>query len=174
MRAWVLLDHGDVDDALAAATESVALAEHLDQSALVTIGNAVLGSALLAAGRPAEARPLIAAYDVEPGWICRWAPRLVEAELALGDVDGAPAVGGSGLGVWPPPSGCTGRWRRQNAPAPMVALARGDLVDAGTAGGLLGVSHAHVIHAQSRRGARPTCWPRVRSRSYDRTRPCVT
>ena len=89
MRSWVLLEAGALDDALATATESVTLAQRLDDSALVTIGNAVLGSALLAAGRPAEGRPLIAAYDVEPGWIARWAPRLVEAELALGDVDAA-------------------------------------------------------------------------------------
>ena len=45
----------------------------------------MLGSVLLAMGRPQEAEPLLAAYDVEPGWTCRWAPRLVEARLALGD-----------------------------------------------------------------------------------------
>ena len=87
-------------------TESVALAEHLDQSALVTIGNAVLGSVLLAAGRPERgASRLIAAYDVEPGWVCRWAPRLVEAELALGDVEGAAGLGRPDRAREPPASG---------------------------------------------------------------------
>ncbi|WP_196803984.1 AAA family ATPase [Marmoricola sp. URHB0036] len=89
MRAWVLLEHGDLDTALRGAEESVALARRLDQSALVTIGNAVLGSALLADGRPELAEPLIAAYDVEPGWVCRWATQLVEARIALGDLEGA-------------------------------------------------------------------------------------
>ena len=52
MRAWVLLEHGDLDAALRGAEESVALARRLDESALVTIANAVLGSVLLADGRP--------------------------------------------------------------------------------------------------------------------------
>ncbi len=78
-RAWVLLERGLLPEAMAAATESVSIAERLDDSALATVGRAVLGSALLADGRPAEAAPLLAAYDVEPTWICRWSPRLVEA-----------------------------------------------------------------------------------------------
>ena len=89
MRAWVLLEHGDLDAALRGAEESVALARRLDESALVTIANAVLGSVLLADGRPELAEPLIAAYDVEPGWVCRWATQLVEARIVLGDLDGA-------------------------------------------------------------------------------------
>ena len=52
MRAWVLLERGDLDAALRGAEESVELARRLDESALVTIGNAVLGSVLLADGRP--------------------------------------------------------------------------------------------------------------------------
>ncbi len=72
MRAWVLLEGGDVDTALLAARESVELAERLDDTALTTIARTVLGAVLLAAGRPGEAEPLLAAYDVEPGWVCRW------------------------------------------------------------------------------------------------------
>jgi DNA-binding CsgD family transcriptional regulator len=89
MRAWVLLDHGDVDAALACAQESVALCEQLEESALQTISNAVLGSVLLAVGETERAQVLLAAYDVEPVWICRWAPRLTGAELALGNGEAA-------------------------------------------------------------------------------------
>ncbi len=128
MRSWVLLDAGALDDALAAATESVTLAEHLDDSALVTIGNAVLGSALLAAGRPAEARPLIAAYDVEPGWIARWAPRLVEAELALGDVDAAGRSADRAREA--AATGLSGALAATERARSMVALARDDQASA--------------------------------------------
>ena len=146
MKAWALLDHGDVDAAMAAATESVALAEHLDQSALVTVGNAVLGSALLAAGRPAEARPLIAAYDVEPGWIARWAPRLVEAELALGDVEAAGRSADRAREI-SAAIGLTGVRAAAERAGSMVAFARGDLVDAVRLA-LSSADHAHSMHAQ--------------------------
>jgi len=89
MRAWVQLDAGDLDTAWRCARESVDLARDLDRSALLTVANTVLGSVLLAQGHPAEAVPLLAGYDVEPGWICRWSTRLVEAQLATGDVVGA-------------------------------------------------------------------------------------
>ena len=91
MRAWVLIDHGELDTALAAAQESVALGERLDDSALATIGRTVLGAALAAGGDHARGRDLLARYDIDPGWICRWAPPLVEADLALGDHDAARA-----------------------------------------------------------------------------------
>jgi DNA-binding NarL/FixJ family response regulator len=128
MSAWVRLDAGDLDAALAAATESVALAEHLDDSALVTIGNAVLGSALLAAGQPAEARPLLAAYDVEPGWVARWAPRLIEAELALGDLDAAERS--SQRARRAASTGLIGAVAAADRAGSMVALARGDAATA--------------------------------------------
>lgn len=88
-RAWVLLERGLLPEALAAATESVAIAERLDDSSLATVGRAVLGSVLLADGQAAAAVPLLAAYDVEPTWICRWAPHLVEALLADSALDAA-------------------------------------------------------------------------------------
>ncbi len=124
MRSWVLLDAGALDDALAAAYESVALAEHLDDSALATIGNAVLGSALLAAGRPADARPLLEAYDVEPGWIARWAPRLVEAEIRLHELDAAQRSAQRAREA--AATGLSGASSAADRAGSMVALARGD------------------------------------------------
>jgi DNA-binding NarL/FixJ family response regulator len=91
MRGWALLEHGEAEPARVAAEESVALAERLEASWLVTVAGAVLGWALVEQGRHEQGRPLIAAYDSEPGWICRWAPPLVEASIALGDLDTAAA-----------------------------------------------------------------------------------
>jgi len=91
MRAWVLLERGDLDAALASAQESVALAERLDDSALVTIGQAVLGAVLVAHGNHQGGRELLARYEIDPGWMCRWTPPLVEADLALGDIEAAEA-----------------------------------------------------------------------------------
>lgn len=89
MRAWVLLEAGRLDEALPLAEESAALAERLDDSALVTIAGAVLGAVLVASGDPGRGRLLLADYDVEPGWICRWSPWLVEGDLASGDGEAA-------------------------------------------------------------------------------------
>ncbi len=145
MRAWGRLDQGDLDGALADATESVSLAEHLEESALVTIANAVLGSVLLAAGRPGEALPLLVAYDVEPGWVARWAPRLVEAELALGDLEAAARSASraqeiaSAIGLEGPVSAA----ERAGA---LVALERGALVEAARLA-LSAVDHATSMHA---------------------------
>ncbi|MET0864707.1 MAG: AAA family ATPase [Nakamurella sp.] len=86
MRAWALLERGNVQTAHLAATESVEIARRLDDSSLVTVATAVLGATLVAAGEPGKGRPMLAAYDLDPGWVCRWAPILVEADLALGDL----------------------------------------------------------------------------------------
>lgn len=145
MRAWVLLDRGDEDEALRAAGESVALAEHLDESAMVTAGNAVLGSVLLAAGDPRRARPLLAAYDLEPGWVCRWAPHLVAAELAVGDVDGAQRAADRAVAL-AAVSGLHGASSAADRAAALVALSRGDLAAAYDAA-LSAVSHARAIDA---------------------------
>ncbi|MDT4925056.1 MAG: hypothetical protein QOG01_2769 [Pseudonocardiales bacterium] len=131
MRAWVLLDHGDLDAALACAQESVALAEHLDESALQTVSKAVLGSVLLATGEPDRARPLLAAYDLEPGWICRWAPRLVEAELALDDLEAA-ARTAARASVLAGSIGLSGAASAADRAESMVAAARGDRAAAAT------------------------------------------
>ncbi len=162
MRAWVLLDHGDLDEALAAASESVALAEQLDRSALVTVANAVLGSVLLAGGQPERARPLLAAYDVEPGWVCRWAPRLVEAQIALGDVDAASAAADRARDL-AAESGLSGALAAAGRAAALVDLARGDDVGAAahaacavdharTIGAELDVAQAHVLAARALAG----------------------
>lgn len=126
MRAWIVLEAGDVDAAMAAASESVALAQKLDRSALVTIGNAVLGSVLLAAGQAHAAQPLLAAYDLEPGWIARWAPRLVESELELGRLDAAAASVERAV-ARSRESGLNGALAAAERAGSMVALARNDL-----------------------------------------------
>jgi DNA-binding NarL/FixJ family response regulator len=126
MRAYFLLDAGEVDLARAAATESVALAEQLDSSALITIGNAVLGAVLLADGKAGLAQPLLAAYDVDPGWIARWAPRLVEAQIALGDLDAAAASADRAAGV-SLASGLNGALGAADRAGSMVAMARGEI-----------------------------------------------
>ena len=89
LRAWVLMERGQLDAALAAADESVDLAAELDDSASAIVARAVLGAVLGARGEHARGRELLAAYDIDHGWICRWAPFLVESDLALGDVAAA-------------------------------------------------------------------------------------
>ena len=69
--------------------ESVALAGELDDSASGVVARAVLGAVLGARGEHARAATLLAAYDIDHGWICRWAPLLVESDLALGDLAAA-------------------------------------------------------------------------------------
>jgi DNA-binding NarL/FixJ family response regulator len=155
MRAWALLEAGDLDAARGAAEESVALAERLDDSALVTIGEAVLGAVLVAHGDPGRGRELLARYDVEPGWICRWAVPLVEADLALGDLDSAEAhaaraselaskVGLSGARA------AAGRARAlvtlaREDPSLAAELALGAAADAARIGGSLDAARARLI-----------------------------
>lgn len=91
MRAWTLLEGGDLEAATADATESARLAERLDASVLGTISRAVLGAVLVARGEHARAVPLLAAYDADPGWVCRWTPWLVDALLAEGRAEEAAA-----------------------------------------------------------------------------------
>ncbi len=146
MKAYFVLDTGDVDAAMAAATESVSLAQRLDQSALVTVGNAVLGAVLLASGKAEAALPLIAAYDVEPGWIARWAPRLVESQIALGDIEGAEASVARAFAV-SEASGLNGALAAAERAGSMVAWARGDLETASR------LAHSAIIRA-SELGAR--------------------
>lgn len=159
MRAYFLLDAGDIDLARAAATESVALAERLDSSALITVGNAVLGAVMLADGKPQLALPLLAAYDVEPGWIARWAPLLVEAQITLGDLDGAAASADRAAAV-SRASGLQGALAAADRAGSMVALARGDRAAASRMarsaidlafgiGARLDEAHARILAAKS-------------------------
>jgi DNA-binding NarL/FixJ family response regulator len=146
MRAWVLLDRGDLDAALVAAQESVTLAVRLDESALVTVGNAVLGSVLLATGQPDEALPLLAAYDVEPGWVCRWAPRLVDAQLTLGDVEAASASVERAISL-ATASGLSGTAAAAHRAESMLLLARGDHAGA-AARAVSSIAFAEAIGAE--------------------------
>ncbi len=89
MRAWALLERGDLRTAEAVAAESVALAERLDASWLTTVARAVHGAVLVSAGSPDRGREMLADYDLDPGWVCRWAPYLVQAHLDLGEPQAA-------------------------------------------------------------------------------------
>lgn len=95
MKAWTLLESGSLDAALVAADESTELGEALDASALATIGRTVRGAVLVARGEFEAGRELVALYDVDPGWICRWSPALVQASIALGDLELARAQAAS-------------------------------------------------------------------------------
>jgi DNA-binding CsgD family transcriptional regulator/tetratricopeptide (TPR) repeat protein len=155
MHAWALLERGDLDAALAAAEGSVDLAQRLDDSALTTIAHAVLGAVLVARGEPARGRPLLDAYDLEPGWRCRWTPPLVEADLALGDASAAAAHAdqATALAESTPLAGPRAAAGRAQA---LVALARGEtaravelagaaVADAERVDGALDVARARLI-----------------------------
>ena len=155
MHAWALLERGDLDAALAAAEGSVDLAQRLDDSALTTIARAVLGAVLVARGEPARGRPLLDAYDLEPGWRCRWTPPLVEADLALGDASAAAAHAdqATALAESTPLAGPRAAAGRAQA---LVALARGEtaravelagaaVADAERVDGALDVARARLI-----------------------------
>ena len=86
MRAWALLERGNLRTAAIVSAESLALAGRLEHSAWITVARAVQGAVFVADGEPALGRPLLAAYDLDPGWVCRWAPILVDADVALGDL----------------------------------------------------------------------------------------
>ena len=145
VRAWVLLELGRVPEALAAATESVAVAERLDDSALAIVARTVLGAALLADGQPAPAATLLAAYDLDPSWVCRWSPRLVEALLATGDRVAA-ARAAERAGQLAAASGLFGVTAAAHRSAALVALAEGELARA--------LQHAETsIEAADRIGA---------------------
>jgi DNA-binding CsgD family transcriptional regulator len=135
-RAWVLLERGRVVEARAAAIESVELAGRLDDSALVTIGRTVLGAVLLADGEPARAADLLGAYDLEPGWTCRWAPRLVAARLAAGDRTGA-ARAAERARQLASSSALAGASAAAHRAGALVALERGDV----------SVAHEHALAA---------------------------
>lgn len=84
LHAWVLAERDELARATTLAQEAHAMATRLEPSVMTTNARSVLGSTLIMAGRAEEGVPLLVAHD-EPGWICRWAPRLVQGLLALGD-----------------------------------------------------------------------------------------
>jgi DNA-binding CsgD family transcriptional regulator/tetratricopeptide (TPR) repeat protein len=170
MRGWTLLEQGDLDAALAAAGESLELAERLDDSALIGVARAVTGAVLIARGEPDGGRRAIesATGAVDPAWACRWTPWLVEADIALGDLPGAAAHVeravdlAAALGL----AGAGAAVARAQA---RLALAEGDLrralgharsalADAQRVGGAVDVARAHLLVGRAlagtdRRGA---------------------
>ena len=160
MRAWVLLEHGDLDAALRGAEESVALARTPRRSRLWSRSptRCWARSCWPPAGR-SEAEPLIAAYDVEPGWVCRWATsawsrhgsRSVTSRVRRPAADRAAALAdGTGL------AGAVAAAQRAGA---MVLAARGrGSPRAPSWPGAVGGA-GRVDRRRARRGARPICWP---------------
>jgi DNA-binding NarL/FixJ family response regulator len=131
MRAWVLMERGRLDPALAAATESVDLAAELDDTASAIVARAVLGAVLGARGTHERARELLAAYDIDHGWVCRWAPALVESDLALDDLRAAREHAARAAALAPRTGMAGARAAAARAQA-LVALADGDAPGAAT------------------------------------------
>jgi DNA-binding NarL/FixJ family response regulator len=129
MRGWVLMERGRLDPALAAARESVALAAELDDSASSVVARAVLGAVLGARGEHAEARDLLRAYDIDKGWVCRWAPFLVESDLALDDIVSA-RQHASRAAALAPGTGMAGARAAAGRAQALVSLAEGDATGA--------------------------------------------
>jgi DNA-binding NarL/FixJ family response regulator len=125
LRGWVLLERGHLDGALAAAGESVELAAELDDSASAVVAQAVLGAVLAARDEHARARELLQAYDIDHGWICRWAPVLVESDLALDDLPAARAHA-ERAGSLAPGTGMAGARAAAGRAQALVALAEED------------------------------------------------
>ena len=129
MRAWVLMEAGRLDAALAAASESVELAAALDDSASPAVARTVLGAVLGARGEHARGRDLLAAYEMDHGWICRWAPHLVESDLALDDLAAA-REHGQRAAARAPMTGMAGARAAAARAQALVALAEGDAAGA--------------------------------------------
>ena len=125
MRAWVLMEAGRLDAAQTAASESVELAATLDDSASPTVARTVLGAVLGARGEHARGRDLLAAYEMDHGWICRWAPHLVESDLALDDLAAA-REHGQRAAARAPMTGIAGARAAAARAQALVALADGD------------------------------------------------
>ncbi len=125
LHAWVLMERGRIDPAYAAAAESVALAAELDDSASGTVARAVLGAILAAREEPGRGREFLEAYDIDHGWICRWAPVLVECDLAVGDVAAA-REHAERAGALAPGTGMAGARAAAGRARALVALALGD------------------------------------------------
>jgi len=125
LHGWVLAERGRLDPAFAAASESIALATELDDSASAAVARVVLGAVLAARGEHVPARELLAAYELDHGWICRWAPVLVGSDLALDDLPAARAHATRAAALAPGTGMATARAAAARAMA-LVALAEGD------------------------------------------------
>ncbi len=127
--AWVQLERGRLDPALSSARESVELANTLDDSASAVVAKAVLGAVLGARGEHERASELLAAYDLDHGWICRWSPFLVESDLARGDLAAAQEHADRAAALAPGTGMAAARAAAARAQA-LVALAAGDAPEA--------------------------------------------
>jgi DNA-binding NarL/FixJ family response regulator len=85
----------------------------------------VLGAVLGARGEHQRARELLQAYDIDHGWICRWAPLLVESDLALDDLSAAREHAGRAASL-APATGMAGARAAAGRAQALVALADGD------------------------------------------------
>lgn len=155
LRGWVLMERGDLDAALDAARESVELGTDLDDSASTTVANAVLGAVLGARGEPARARELLVGYDIDNGWICRWAPFLVQSDLEAGDLAAArehaeraallaPSTGMAGARAAAARAGALVALA-DDRPEAAVDLARQAIAEADAAGAQLEAARAHLL-----------------------------
>jgi DNA-binding NarL/FixJ family response regulator len=125
LRASVLMERGRLDAALAAAQESVDRGVELDDSASAIVARAVLGTVLGLHGQHARGRELIAAYDIDHGWICRHAPSLVASDLALDDLAAAREHAERAAAL-APRTGMAGARAAAGRARAMVTLADGD------------------------------------------------
>jgi hypothetical protein len=78
-----------------------------------------------ARGEHARARELLEAYDIDHGWICRWAPSLVESDLALDDLPAA-RWHAERAAALAPGTGMAGARAAAGRAQALVALAEGD------------------------------------------------
>ena len=127
----------------------------------------MLGAVLGARGEHARARELLAAYDIDHGWICRWAPVLVESDIALGDLAAARAHAERAAAL-APATGMAGARAAAGRAQALVALADGDAPRA-AALALAAAAEARPPGRRSRRrgiGWSPAgrCSPRPRRR----------
>ena len=115
----------------------------------------MLGAVLVSRGDFDRGRRLLAPYDVAPGWICPWAPVLVEADLAIGDLEAAEAHAARAVGL-AEKIGLGGPRAAAARAEALVALARSDsrraaelalaaVADADRIGGALDAARGRVI-----------------------------
>jgi len=125
VRAWAMLEAGTLDPALVLATESANLAAGLDDSTLGLIARTTLGAVLGERGEYERGRDLVLAYDVDSGWVARWAPYVVAADIGLGDLEAARAHAARGM-ERAQQSAMTGPRAAAGRALALVALAEGD------------------------------------------------
>lgn len=182
LQAWVLMERGRLDAAHAAALESVTLAADLDDSASAVVARAVLGAVLGARGEHGRARELLAAYDIDRGWVCRWAPVLVASDLAEGDL-GSAREHAERAAILSPGSGMAGARAAAGRAHALVALADGDVHaaasaalaaadDAASAGAMLEVARDLLVAGRALVPEDPETGIRYLTQAYEQATDC--